>query len=233
MAYTAKDDSHTVIKVMKIWTGELRRRLLEIYGVVKDGHPFKPSTDDDDQYLLMLALELRNLDMVQQLKDPKPENFSGWFAMAKIEGTPLWKTPLYRKHPFSVAFQRLIKTAFHLAVDEIEYYVKSYGVEHRDAHLANVYFTMQGNQPRKAHLLDWGIAVQMTFDGKQYIRGDDVLVWQNSEAGQKYTPEEFRRYWITWMVTTEYEANITRYTITERDGREFLKDLDWWFVRND
>lgn len=31
----------------------------------------------------------------------------------------------------------------------------------------------------------------MTFDGVQYIRGDDVLVWQNSEAGQKYTPEEF------------------------------------------
>jgi len=31
----------------------------------------------------------------------------------------------------------------------------------------------------------------MKWDGKRYIRGDDVLVWADSEAGMKYTPEEF------------------------------------------
>lgn len=116
---------------MKSWTTQLRRRFLEIYAIIKDGHPFKPGNSNDDQYLLMIALELRNLYMVGQLKAPQPEDFSGWFSMMKIGGTPLWKTPLYRKHPFSVTFQRLIKTACHLAVDEIEDYVKKYGVEHR------------------------------------------------------------------------------------------------------
>jgi hypothetical protein len=93
-----------------------------------------------------------------------------------------------------------------------------------------------------------GIAVMMTWDGKRYIRGDDVVLWGDSEAGAKYTPEEFvsfnvfhvyyalssyeqRRYWIKWMVKTEYEANMKRNAITEKDGGEFLKDLDWWFQR--
>ncbi|EIN11145.1 hypothetical protein PUNSTDRAFT_141604 [Punctularia strigosozonata HHB-11173 SS5] len=231
-AYNAAGDPGAVIKVMKFWSKEQRHRFLEIYNVIKDGRPFKPGSSNDDQYLLMIALELRNLDLVGQLKAPKPANMSGWFSMVKIGGTPLWKTPLYRKHPFSVTFQRFVKTAFHLAVDEIEYHVKKHGIEHRDAHLANVQFTMSNDQPVKAHLLDWGIAVRMTFDGSRYVRGDDVLVWQASEAGRKYTPEEFRRYWIAWMVQTEYEANMKRGAITEKEGREFLKDLDWWFVRS-
>ncbi|KAJ3553151.1 hypothetical protein NM688_g3768 [Phlebia brevispora] len=59
-----------------------------------------------------------------------------------------------------------------------------------------------------------------------------VLVSQNSEAGQKYTPKEFRRYWIAWMMTSEYEANMRRGAITEQDGRKFLKDLDWWLAKD-
>lgn len=226
------DDSNTVIKVLKAWTREMRCRFLEIYNIIKDGHPLIPdANDDNEQYLYMLALELRNLKIVQQLKAPTPEHFTGWFTMARVPGIPLWKTPLYRKHPFSVPFQTFIRTGIHLAVDEIENYVRNYGIEHRDAHLANVFVHMQGDQPSKARLLDWGIAVLMKWDGNRYIRGQDHLVWQDSGAGEKYTPEEFRRYWITWMVTTEYEANMGRNAITDKDGREFLRDIEWWFRR--
>ena len=129
--YDARDDSGAVVKVLKTWNTELRHRFLEIYAIVKDGHPFSPGNNNNDQYLLMIAMELRNLYMVNQLKAPKPEDFSGWFTMTKIGGTPLWRTPLYRKHPFSVTFQKLIKSAFHLIVYEIEHVVKTYGVEHR------------------------------------------------------------------------------------------------------
>ncbi|THU84297.1 hypothetical protein K435DRAFT_822746 [Dendrothele bispora CBS 962.96] len=229
--YDSAEDSEAVIKVMKYWERGLRKRFLEIYQVIKEGKPFKPGNDNDDQYLTMLAFELRNLNMIKELKAPKPENFTGWFMSTKIFGTALWKTPLYKQHPFSVPFQRLIKKAFHLIVDEIEETVRKYGVEHRDGHLANALFTMNGDQPAKAHLLDWGIAVRMQWDGKRYIRGDDVLVWAESESGAKYTPEEFRRYWITWMVKTEYEANVRRNAITEEDSKKFLKDLTWWFQR--
>jgi len=219
------------VKVMNDWSKELTHRFLQIYAVTKRGEPFIPGNSNVDQYLSMIAFELRNLDIVGQLKAPKPENFTGWFTMSKLGGTPLWKTPLYQKHPFSVPFQSLIKTAFHLIVDEIEYTVQNFGIEHRDGHLANVYFDMRGDLPVKAHLLDWGIAVRMTWDGKRYIRGDDILVWADSEAGVKYAPEEFRQYWITWMVKTEYEANMNRNAITERDARDFLKDLSWWYRR--
>ncbi|THU79713.1 hypothetical protein K435DRAFT_810481 [Dendrothele bispora CBS 962.96] len=222
--YDSAEDSEAVIKVMKYWERGLRKRFLEIYQVIKEGKPFKPGNDNDDQYLTMLAFELRNLNMIKELKAPKPENFTGWFMSTKIFGTALWKTPLYKQHPFSVPFQRLIKKAFHLIVDEIEETVRKYGVEHRDGHLANALFTMNGDQPAKAHLLDWGIAVRMQWDGKRYIRGDDVLVWAESESGAK-------RYWITWMVKTEYEANVRRNAITEEDSKKFLKDLTWWFQR--
>ncbi|TFK22410.1 hypothetical protein FA15DRAFT_748759 [Coprinopsis marcescibilis] len=229
--YESPDDPQSVIKVLKFWTKESRRRFLEIYSIIKKGKPFDPGNNNDDQYILMVAFEIRNLEAVGQLLAPKPEQFTGWLRMTKIAGTRIWKTPLYKKHPFSVSFQEFIKTAFHLAVDEIEDAVKKYGLEHRDAHLANVYFTMDGDQPVKGHLLDWGIAVKMKWDGKYYIRGDDKILWQDSEAGAKYTKEEFRRYWITWMVKTEYEANMKRNAITESDGYNFLKDLDWWFKR--
>lgn len=230
--YESPDDSHVVIKVLKNWTKDMRHRFLEIYGIIKHGKPFHPGNNNNDQYLLMLALELRNLAAVDQLKAPKPaEHFSGWFTITKAQGVPIWKTPLYKKHPFSVPFQRLIKTAFHLAIDEIERTVKKHGIEHRDAHLANVYFDTHGDQPTKAHLLDWGIAVKMKWDGSRYVRGQDHLVWQDAGAGEKYTPEEFRRYWIKWMVKTEYEANMKRHSITDKDGKEFLKDIDWWYHR--
>ena len=119
--------------MLKAWTRELRRRFLEVYTAIdaNASSPFKLGTSKDDQYLLMIAQELRNLLMVEQLQAPIPENFSGWFSITKIEGTPLWKTPLYRKHPFSVTFQSLLKTAFHLTVDEIEDYIKFHHVEHR------------------------------------------------------------------------------------------------------
>ncbi|KAF8837791.1 hypothetical protein BDN67DRAFT_991610 [Paxillus ammoniavirescens] len=210
--YDSVDDPNAVIKVMKNWSADLRPRFLEISRTINAGKPFKPDNSERDQYLTMIAFELRNLQSIKQLKAPKLEQFAGWFVMSKIEGTLLWKTPLYRCHPFSVPFQRLVKTACHLAVDEIEDAVKRYGIEHRDAHLANVMFTMQGDQPVKAHLFD-------------------------CEQGERYTPEEFvsspsfthRRYWITWMVKTEYEANMKRHSITHEDGEKFLKDLKWWF----
>jgi hypothetical protein len=139
--YDSPDDTDAVIKVMKYWSTEMRHRFLYIYSIIKEGKPFKPGNGNDDQYLLMIAFELRNLHIIGQLKSPKPENFTGWFTMTKIGGTPLWKTPLYKKHPFSVPFQRLLKTAFHLIVDEIEYTIKKYGIEHRYAsiysHLGN------------------------------------------------------------------------------------------------
>ncbi|KAF8833572.1 hypothetical protein BDN67DRAFT_705711 [Paxillus ammoniavirescens] len=229
--YESADDPNTVIKVMKDWSADMRPRLLEISSIINAGKPFKPGNSNTDQYLAMIAFELRNLQNVKQLKAPKLEHFTGWFEMTKVQGTLLWKTPLYGRHPFSVPFQRLIKTAFHLTVDEIEEAVKKYGIEHRDAHLANVMFTMKGDHPVKAHLFDWGIAVRMKWDGRHYIRGQDVIVWGRSEQGERYTPEEFRKYWITWMVKTEYEANMKRHSITHEDGEKFLKDLNWWFER--
>jgi len=229
--YESLDDSHSVIKVLKNWTKEMRLRFLEIYSVVRQGKPFHPGNNKGDQYILMVALELRNLAMIEMLNAPQPEDFTGWFTMSRIPGIPLWRTPLYKKNAFSVPFQRLIKTAFHLAVDEIEHVVQKYGIEHCDAHLANVFFTMHGDQPVQAHLLDWGISVQMTWDGTRYVRGHDYLMWQDAGPGEKYTPEEFRQYWIRWMVKTEYEALMSRHQITERDGKEFLKDIDWWYQR--
>lgn len=229
--HDSPDDSRIVVKVLKKWSKELRHRFLDIYAVVKKGKPFIPGNDGDDQYLLMIAFELRNLAMVNQLIAPKPENFSGWFTMNKVQGIPIWRAPLYQKYPFSVPFQRLVKAAFHLAVDEIEYTVRKYGIEHRDAHVANVYYTMKGDQPVRAYLLDWGIAVKMSWDGSRYVRGEDHLLWRNSGQGEKYTPEEFRRYWITWMVKTKYESSMSKGVITEKDGKEFLKDMEWWYQR--
>ncbi|THU95173.1 hypothetical protein K435DRAFT_798336 [Dendrothele bispora CBS 962.96] len=205
--YKARDPKDQVQPITSMITYNEVKNVAEIYQVIKEGKPFKPGNDNDDQYLTMLAFELRNLNMIKELKAPKPENFTGWFMSTKVFGTALWKTPLYKQHPFSVPFQRLIKKAFHLIVDEIEETVRKYGVEHR------------------------GIAVRMQWDGKQYIRRDDVLVWAESGSGAKYTPEEFRRYWITWMVKTEYEANVRRNAITEEDSKKFLKDLTWWFQR--
>ncbi|KAJ7511411.1 acid phosphatase-domain-containing protein [Mycena galericulata] len=251
--YDCTDDERAVIKVLQNWTKERRHRFLGIYSIIKHGKPFNPGRNAEDQYLLMVGLELRNLDKLRQLKAPKPEDFTGWFSMSKAEGVPLWKTPLYKKHPFSVPFQELVRAGLHLAIDEIEATVKKDGVEHRDAHLANVYFTMHGDQPKKAHLLDWGIAVLMSWDGHRYVRGDDFLVWSDSEPGRKYTPEEFvslsfppmrnsgllpltllreqRKYWVKWMVKTEYEANMSRHNITVEDGQKFLMDIDWWYHR--
>lgn len=122
-----------MIKVVKYWTKEARYCFLEIYSVIKQGKPFKPGNVDDVRfrYPLMMAFELRNLGLVKQLKAPNPENVTGWFKMAKTEGTSLWKTPLYGEHPFSITFRQLIKTAFHLVVDEIENIVRKFGVEHR------------------------------------------------------------------------------------------------------
>ncbi|KIK93901.1 hypothetical protein PAXRUDRAFT_486328 [Paxillus rubicundulus Ve08.2h10] len=177
---------------MKDWSANMRPRFLEISKIITAGKPFKPDNSNTDQYLTMIAFELRNLQSVNQLKAPKPELFTGWFEMTKVQGTLLWKTPLYKRHPFSVPFQKLVKTAYHLAVDEIEDAVRKYGIEHRDAHFGNVMFTMQGDQPVKAHLFDWGIAVRMKWDGRYYIRGEDIIVWGDSEQGAKYTPEEFK-----------------------------------------
>ncbi|KIK50347.1 hypothetical protein GYMLUDRAFT_89293 [Collybiopsis luxurians FD-317 M1] len=199
--YESPSDRQAVIKVLKSWTKELRHRFLEIYNVIIQGRPFYPG--NGDEYIYMIALEVRNLAKVNQLRAPKAEHFTGWFTMTKIQDTPIWKTTLYKKHPFSVPFQLLIKTAFHLAIDEIEYTVKKYSIEHR------------------------GIAVQMTWDGRRYVRGQDHLVWQDSGAGEKYTPEEFRGCWITWMVKTEYEANMSRKAIMKQDGEAFLRDVDW------
>ncbi|KIK93904.1 hypothetical protein PAXRUDRAFT_828521 [Paxillus rubicundulus Ve08.2h10] len=74
-----------------------------------------------------------------------------------------------------VCLSEALQTAFHLVVDEdeVEDGVK-YETEHRyyvavttlsqrtiadsqrsDAHFGNVMFTMQGDQPVKAHLFDW------------------------------------------------------------------------------
>ncbi|KAL0065516.1 hypothetical protein AAF712_007426 [Marasmius tenuissimus] len=233
--YEAADDKDAVIKVLKNWTTEQRHRLLEIYAVIKTGRPFDPGNNQQDQYLLMIALELRNLNMIHELKDPKPEDFSGWFKMKKIEGTHIWKHHLYKKHPFSVKFQEFVRACMHLAMDGIEHVVKTYGVEHCDAHFKNVVFDFDGDKPVRASLLDWGIAVKMNWDGSRYVRGDDfqliVPKYQDSKPGLKYTPDEFRRYWIAWMVKTEYTALWSRNAITEKDGQEFLKDLDWWYHR--
>ncbi|KAF8835569.1 hypothetical protein BDN67DRAFT_975151 [Paxillus ammoniavirescens] len=229
--YDSVDDPSAVIKVMKNWSADLRPRFLEISRTINAGKPFKPDDSESDQYLMMIAFELRNLQGIKQLKAPKLEQFAGWFAMTKIQGTLLWKTPLYQCHPFSVPFQGLLKTAFHLAVDEIEDAVKRYGIEHRDAHLSNVMFTMEADQPVKAQLFDWGIAVRMQWDGRFYIRQDDIIVWGKSEQGERYTPDEFRKYWITWMVKTKYEASMKKHSITQEDGEKFLKDLKWWFER--
>ncbi|KAG7097705.1 hypothetical protein E1B28_005029 [Marasmius oreades] len=236
--YEAAGGSDAVIKVLKNWTTEQRRRLLEIYAVVKSGRPFDPGNNQQDQYLLMIALELRNLNMIKELKDPKPEDFSGWFKMKKIEGTPVWRHHLYKKHPFGVEFQEFIAACMHLAMDAIEHVVKTYGVEHCDAHVKNVVFDFDGDKPVRARLLDWGIAVKMHWDGSRYIRGDDfqliVPQYQDSKPGLKYTPDEFRRYWVGWMVKTKYTAFWMRNAnaITQKDGQEFLKDLDWWYHRH-
>ncbi|KAL0065523.1 hypothetical protein AAF712_007434 [Marasmius tenuissimus] len=234
--YEAADDHDAVVKVLKNWTAEQSRRLLEIYAVIETGRPFDPGSNEQDQYLLMIALELRNLNMINELKDPKPEDFSGWFKMKKIAGTHIWKHHLYKKHPFSVKFQEFVRACMHLAMDGIEHVVKKYGVEHCDAHFKNVVFDFDGDKPVRASLLDWGIAVKMNWDGSRYVRGDDFQLivpnYQDSKAGAKYTPDEFRRYWIAWMVKTEYDALWSRHAITEKDGREFLKDLDWWYHRH-
>ncbi|KIY73890.1 hypothetical protein CYLTODRAFT_416544 [Cylindrobasidium torrendii FP15055 ss-10] len=233
--YDAADDRTAVVKVLNNWTEQQSRRLLEIYKVIKTGRPFDPGEVKLDQYLLMIALELRNLALIKELMGPKPEEFSGWFKMQKIAGTHIWKHPLYTKHPFSVEWQEFVRACMHRTVDQVEHVVKEYGVEHCDAHFRNVVFNFDGDKPTKAHLLDWGIAVKMTWDGNRYIRGNDfqliVPKYQKSKPGLKYTPDEFRRYWITWMVKTEYAARWERNVITERDGQEFLKDLSWWYRR--
>lgn len=69
----------------------------------------------------------------------------------------------------------------------------------------------------------------MKWDGQCYIRGDEIIVWGESEQGRLYTPDEFRRYWITWMVKTEYEANMNQHSIIQEEGKNFLEDLKWWF----
>ncbi|KAF8653619.1 hypothetical protein AX16_003771 [Volvariella volvacea WC 439] len=231
-AYDIADDPDAVIKVTKYWVAELRPRFLEIYKMISAGKPFESNGSNDDQYLLMIAFELCNLRDIGQLKAPSPEHYTGWFTITKIRGALLWKTPIYKSHPFSMPFQRLLRTACHLAVDEIEEEVKKHGIEHLDAHLGNVMFTMEGDKPVKAHLFDWGLAVRTKWDGCYYIRGEEIVPWGWTEPGARYTAEEFRRYWITWMVKTEYEANMKRQSITQEDGMDFLKDLSWWFRRD-
>ncbi|KAJ8520216.1 hypothetical protein ONZ45_g2927 [Pleurotus djamor] len=196
--HDAANDSTAVVKILNYWVPQLRPRYLEIYHILKQGMPFKPSPNNsDDNYLLMVAFEVRNLSVVGQLKSPDPEHFTGWFAMKKIGGTPLYKTPLYQRHPFSEDFKRLLLIGCHLAVDEIESIVRKYGLEHRDGHLGNVNFTMQGDYPVKAQLLDWGIGALMKWDGKHYIRGNDVLVWLDGGSGVSYTPEEYVSFHLT------------------------------------
>ncbi|KAF5384554.1 hypothetical protein D9757_006406 [Collybiopsis confluens] len=233
--YEAADDKNSVIKILKDWTTEKNRRLLQIYDVIKTGRPFDPGNNTEDHYPLMIALELRNLSIINELEEPKPEDFSGWFKMKKIVGTHIWDHPLYKRHPFSVDFQEFVRACMHLAMDSIEEIVKKYGVEHCDAHFKNVVFNFDGNKPVRARLLDWGIAVKMKWDDSQYIRGDDFLIivppYQDIRAGAKYSPSSFRRYWIAWMVKTEYDALWSRRAITETDGKAFLQDLDWWYRR--
>lgn len=229
--YEYPEDNRLVVKVLKAWTREQRHRFLDIYAIVNQGKRFDPRDNENDKYLSMLALELRNLALIGQLKAPHPEQFSGWFTTVRAQGTPLWKSPLYQKHPFGSEFKHLVRDAFHLAIDEIEHVVKKYGVEHCDAHLANVYFTMRGDQPVRAHLMDWGIAGLMTYKDGYYVRGNDPFFWDVNGAGQKYDPAEFRRFWIDWMVKTEYEALLRRHAISERDCRAFLRDVSWWYRR--
>ncbi|KAG2140518.1 uncharacterized protein EDB93DRAFT_678933 [Suillus bovinus] len=77
-----------------------------------------------------------------------------------------------------------------------------------------------------------GFAVRMKWDGRYYVRGHDKLVWNSGEPGTKYTPEEFRRYWINWMVKTEYEAQMTRRAIDDTDCQKYLSDVRWWYERD-
>lgn len=106
--------------------------------------------------------------------------------------------------------------------------MKEYGIEHRDAHLGNVKFVVD----EKARLLDWGFAVRMKWDGRYYVRGHDKLVWNSGEPGAKYTTEEFRKYWINWMVKTEFEAQMTRQAIGDTDCQKYLSDIRWWYERD-
>ncbi|KAF9269927.1 hypothetical protein L218DRAFT_992606 [Marasmius fiardii PR-910] len=200
MVYDTPDDNHIVVKVMIGWSEELMQRFLETYALIKRGELFNSGGSNVDQYMPMIAFELCNIATVKQLKAPQPENLSGWFAMSKVEGILLWETRLYKKHPFSVPFQQLLKTVFHLIVDEIEAVVQHSRLEHRyvpiqiktgvlsgdyhrDAHLANAYFDMQGDLP--------GYSCPDDLGWEQHTRGDDVLIWSDSEAGVRYTREDF------------------------------------------
>lgn len=233
VVYESTCENQVVIKVMNVWTNPMRHRYLEIYHSIKRGQPMMLSSSQDDRYLSMIAYEIRNLCALKQLISPEPENFSGWLKMPKVEGTPLWRTELYRKHPFSVPFQTLLRRAFHLVVEEIENTVLKYGIEHCDAHLANAHFIMEGRLPIKAKLFDWGIAVRMEWDGNEYVRRSDTTFRKDGvgEAGKRYTKEDFRRYWISWMVRTEYEALASpqRGLVEMRDVLGLMKDLSWWF----
>ena len=61
-----------------------------------------------------------------------------------------------------------------------------------------------------------GIAVRMTWDGKRYIRGDDILLWSDSEAGRKYTPDEFVRP----------RSSLASYSVFTGDTETILDHLD-------
>ncbi|EIW81816.1 hypothetical protein CONPUDRAFT_72202 [Coniophora puteana RWD-64-598 SS2] len=231
--YMSKSDPEIIVKKLKHWRPGIQQRFVAIYKVVEAGRPFTPDPSrdtKDEEYLSQIALELRNLRAVGELKGPAdPERFCGWFSMKFVRGNPIWDNATYWRHPFGVPFQTLLKRAFHLTVDEIEYFVKKHGMEHRDAHLANVKFETKGGTLVRAHVFDWGFAARMTWDGRYYVRANDTLVWNSGEAGAKYTPDQFRKYWIEWMVKTEYEAQMSRQGISREDGSKFLANLDWWF----
>ncbi|KAG2140521.1 uncharacterized protein EDB93DRAFT_1089858, partial [Suillus bovinus] len=153
-AYRAKHDPESVIKKLRYWRSCFQTRFVEIYKVIESGRPFEPKNkpnQEDEQFLFMIAIEFRNLKLVGELRAPELDRFCGWFQSKYIHGTPIWETPGYKHFTFTVPFQVYVRCAFHLVVDRLEWAVKEYGVEHRDAHLGNVKFVVN----EKARLLDW------------------------------------------------------------------------------
>jgi hypothetical protein len=88
----------------------------------------------------------------------------------------------------------------------------------------------------------------MKWDGHHYVRGQDKLLWNDGQSGARYTPEEFvsapnvmfvhvftvtqRRYWVGWMVKTEYEAQLSKQAISKADCQNYLKGMGWWYDRD-
>ncbi|KIK95091.1 hypothetical protein PAXRUDRAFT_11658 [Paxillus rubicundulus Ve08.2h10] len=73
--YDSVGDPNAVIKVMKNRSTDLRPRFLEISRTINAGKQLKPDNSERDQYLTMIAFELRSLQSIKQLKAPKLEQF--------------------------------------------------------------------------------------------------------------------------------------------------------------